>query len=470
MRCSAVLDKPSILRYDNNLMTENPPKNRFLSRNPLLPLVAVMVLGVIPFILLVLPEILNVPNPMVRFLAGRDFADFWLAGRMVQEGHGDLVMHPHLYGVLFHKQFPWLAGVRLWSYPPSGLVFAALIGALSFPLAWVTFSLLGLLAMVGFLNVSPFAKRDNTWRSIGILMATLLCLPETIDNITAGQDGLIFGSMLGIVLFHLVRQTGIPEGARSLSGWQITLSGVMLGLLTIKPQMGLAVSVILVTLIIAPMTRRCTLRIAVVAVLTAAFLLGMTDFLHPHWWWLWITHVVPAQTALMNTPYGPTASQAYGGSVYILLRAFMPDWLAMNTQILVSLTVALILGALWWRRTKPDADRNTPVMPLIVASLSGSLLMTPYTLDYDQVTLQAAVLLWLILPPLSGSRHRPPIFVMLFVLAWPGWAFLASVVLHIPPLSVLAPLAALVAAIHIETRRSGIVTQNKLETPSLSMI
>ena len=144
-----------------------------------------------------------------------DFVAFWAAGRLALEGHAsqvyDWAVHHAMAveGVGPHRELlPWLN-------PPSFLVFVAPFAAFSYPVAMVAW--LGLTLALFVIVIRAIVGHDAAWWGA-------LAFPGVIINIAAGQGGFLTASLTGggLLLRH-----------------RPFVAGMLIGLLTIKPQLGI---------------------------------------------------------------------------------------------------------------------------------------------------------------------------------------------------------------------------------------
>jgi hypothetical protein len=280
------------------------------------------------------------------FLIGTDFISFWTSGRM-------LVAGANVYDTLAHvaaqREFYTLPGeYTAFFYPPSFLPFVWPLGFLPyFPAlaAWLV------------LTVGAYLTAVRAWFSAlglkGPALVLIAAFPPVIVTLTHGQTSFLVAALLGGGLL-LVRERP----------W---LAGVLIGLATIKPQLGLLVPV---ALLASGQWR--TIAGAGGAALGLAGLAAL--IFGPQMWadWLAIT-----QTATNATDSG-TIGFAKMVSLFAGLRLIgVPSGLAMALQIGVTLAVAAMVAAACWRRG------FTPGMGALV--LAGAPLATPFVLDYDMV-------------------------------------------------------------------------------------
>ncbi len=277
-----------------------------------------------------------------------DFVNVWAAGRMVFAGHAmsvyDWPAHKLIEETAIGRPFNGYFG---WHYPPTFLFVAAPLSLLPYAVAyafWVFATFPGYLVAV----------RAIIGDRIGYLLAA--AFPAVLSNFIVGQNGFLTAGLVGGALVLLERQ---PVWA-----------GVLLGLLTYKPHLGLLFPIAL----IAGGYWRAFFTAAIVAALMAAASLiafgadawqaffaniGHTSqaFLSEGW----------ADFGKLQTAFGLTRS--LGGS----------EALAWSVQVAVALIAAGAIAALWRSRAADE---------LKAAALgAGAMLATPYLYTYDLVVL-----------------------------------------------------------------------------------
>ena len=150
-----------------------------------------------------------------------DFRVFWAAARLMLAGDPlaafDLARMDAEYNEVTTAWMPWL-------YPPGYLVLVAPFGALPYALAFLAMTLLSVAAMA--LATRPFAGGPGpVW-----LAASLA--PAYLPALIIGQNSLIW---LAVLLAALA----------ALRNGRAVLAGVLIGCLTLKPQLGVMIPIAL---------------------------------------------------------------------------------------------------------------------------------------------------------------------------------------------------------------------------------
>jgi alpha-1,2-mannosyltransferase len=295
---------------------------------------------------------------------GTDFSNVYAAGDLAWQGRAADAYDPPLQHAaekaVFGRDVPFYG----WHYPPFFLGIAFLVAAM--PYAW------GLSAWLA----ASFAAYLAAIRAILPRRETLLiaaAFPAVFINIGHGQNGFLTTALLGGALQLLTRRP-----------W---LAGVLIGLLSYKPQFGVLIPVALIagghwrTIGAAALT-----VMALLALSTLAFGTGI--------WHAFADSTTFTQAVVLEA--GGTGWQKIQ-SIFSAVRMWggsVP--LAYTAQIALALTLAATLAWLW----RSDAAFELKAAALAVASL----LATPYVLDYDLVVLSLAIAYLVRLGLASGFR------------------------------------------------------------------
>lgn len=278
-------------------------------------------------------------------VADKDFANYWMAGQLIREGRVmDLFgPHPAYFAHLtdaFGADFPW----HNWSYPPHYLLLVWPLGFFTYEVAMVVF-----LAATGglFLIVLRILAREAgpmVWVAAG---------PYVAHNFWVAQNGYISAS-LGL-------------GALALRERRPVLAGILLGFLTVKPQLGLLFPFLLVA------ERRWSM-IASAALTTVALVAASVAVFGVEAWEGYFDEVVPYQAYVMRALEGTFLAMM--PAFYGALRNWTvtPD-LALTLHLLVAVPVALVTIVAFFRVA--DARYRTALLVL------GTFVVTPYALSYD---------------------------------------------------------------------------------------
>jgi arabinofuranan 3-O-arabinosyltransferase len=277
-----------------------------------------------------------------------DFVNVWAAGRMVLAGHAasayDWSAHKLVEEAAVGHVFDGYFG---WHYPPTFLFVAAALSLLSYASAYA-------LWVFGTFPAYLAAIRAIIGDRVGYLLAA--AFPPVLGNFIVGQNGFLTAGLVGGALILLERRP--------------ILAGVLVGLLSYKPHLGLLFPIALA----AGGYWRTFFTAALIAVLMAAVSwlafgddawraffgnIGHTSqaFLSDGW----------ADWRKLQTAFGLT--RTLGGS----------ETLAWTVQGAVALLAAGAIALLW---------RSRAAYEIKAAALgTGAMLATPYLYTYDLVGL-----------------------------------------------------------------------------------
>lgn len=283
---------------------------------------------------------------------GTDFSNVYAAGSLTWQGrpadaYVPALQHAAEKAVFGGREVPFYG----WLYPPFFFVVAVLVAAVPYGWGlaiWLAASFTAYLAVM-----RAILPRPET-----LLIAA--AFPAVFVNIGHGQNGFLTAALLGGALHWLDRRP-----------W---LAGVLIGCLAYKPQFGVLIPVALLA------GGRWS-AIGAAAVTVAALVAVSLATLGGGVW--------HAFADSMNFAQGVVLEQGGIGwekiqsvfSAALMLGAGVQ--LAYAAQITLALMLAACLAWLW---------RSDAAFELKASALaSGSLLATPYLLDYDLVVLAVAI-------------------------------------------------------------------------------
>ena len=277
-----------------------------------------------------------------------DFVNVWAAGRLVIEGHSaaayDWPTHKAMEVAALGHPFDGYFG---WHYPPTFLSVAAILALMPYAVAFVVWTFATFPAYLA-------AVRGITGERSGYVLAA--AFPAVLANFITGQNGFLSAALLGTTLLMLVERP--------------ILAGVLLGLLSYKPHLGLLFPIVLAA--------------------------------SGHWRVFIVAGGVAALMALLSWgAFGTETWTAFFGSIGHTSQAFLSDgWadfaklqtafglvrtlggsepLAWTVQAAVALSAAGAISALW--RSRADYEIKAAALG------AGAMLATPYLYTYDLVVL-----------------------------------------------------------------------------------
>ena len=307
---------------------------------------------------------------------GTDFSNVYAAGVLTLSGKAPDAYDPKLQhaaeiAVFEGRDVPFFG----WHYPPFFLMIAALLALMPYALAllcWLAVSLPAFMAAV-----HAIVPRRETW------LATA-AFPAVFVNVGHGQNAFFTAALLGGFLVQLNRRP--------------VLAGVLLGLLSYKPQFGVMIPLVLLV------TGRWSTILSATA--TVAVLIGASTLLFGMSVWHAFAESATFTRTIVLEAGGTgwekiqslfSAVRMWGGSIDAAYAA----------QGALALSLAASIVWLW---------RSQAAFELKAAALAiACLLATPYVLDYDMVVLGIAIAF---LVRHGLERGFQPYEISLLALAW----------------------------------------------------
>jgi hypothetical protein len=304
------------------------------------------------------------PRDASTLVVGRDFLNFWMYGRAAWEPDPSRFYDPHLYNdalaALLGPDYPG----QNWSYPPSILMLAAPFGRIGYLPAVLCWTVLGLAL---FVWVMRRQIRDDLGAHRNLLLVPILFSPAAIFCLISGQSSFVTAAMLLSIMAALDRRP--------------VMAGILIGLLTLKPQLGLLFPIILIA--------SGRWRVFVAASITALLVAGVTTSLFgPQVWIDFIQKGLPAQNIvlsdpdLIGTPYYPT--------IFMNVRGLGASYaVAMTVQ--AAFSTFAIGAAFFVFRYRQHADRQLRDALFFACAICA----VPYLLSYDTLALTCLAVLLL---------------------------------------------------------------------------
>lgn len=278
-------------------------------------------------------------------LADKDFANYWMAGQLVMHGQTmDLFGPQPVYfarlTAAFGADYPW----HNWSYPPHALLLFWPLGLFGYKAAMVIF-----LAATGAFFIWAFRQFVGAKPSI----AWVAVLPFIVHNFAVVQNGYL--------------SAALALGALGLREKRPVIAGILLGLLTVKPQLGFLFPFLLLA------ERRWAVMASAIAT-TVVLVAASAAIFGVDAWRGYIAEVLPYQTLVMR--YLEGTFLAMMPSFYGALR----NWnVGVDLALLVHCAVAVPVAAIAivaFFRLENGRDRS-------IILLVATFVVTPYALSYD---------------------------------------------------------------------------------------
>jgi alpha-1,2-mannosyltransferase len=281
------------------------------------------------------------------FPVGRDFLNTWMGGRSVfSDGPADWFdSDVYMAALLKVTGIPDLAPMY-WSYPPHLVLFIWPFGLLGFLPSYIIWCAVGL-ALYMWAAVASGVDRKY-WLFLAVA-------PAVAVNVFLGHNGFLTAALLIGGLANLDRRP--------------IIAGILFGILTIKPQLGLLLPVLLV---IGGYWRVIGSAIATTVLLVAATAI----WFGPDIWIQYWQKVTPQQHDLLNVAGikgWPIVASAFVNARLIGLS----DHGAWVVQGMVS--VGALGAVVWtfWRKRDPVLSQ--------ALFITATFLFSPWVLNYDMV-------------------------------------------------------------------------------------
>jgi hypothetical protein len=302
-----------------------------------------------------------------------DFANLWGGGTLARSGQVAALFDVDAYRAWFRASVNAHLADQEWSYPPSLLLIGVPLSLLPlYPgfVAWTAGNLAAFFAAVRAGGVGTAAA----------LLALLS--PAAFVNAEFGQNGALTAALLA--------------GGLLLAGRRPLLAGMLFGLLTIKPHLGLLVPVCLLA--------SGNWRAIAAASATACILAGATGLLFGFdVWTSFLTVTRPTMQAILEAPF----MQPYQSGNVTLFLSVRAAGGGLGLAYLAQLAAIAVCAVLCWRTWRdPAADPYART----AFTLCLTLLATPYAYTYDLVGFAFAIVL---IVQRRGWRMSP-----LLALAW----------------------------------------------------
>ena len=334
-------------------------------------------------------------------LDGKHCADFtwiWLSSKLASSGALARVYDYSLFSAARAAEISYPdCLLDHFDYPPTLLFFTYPLGLMPYSIAfatWMTATVLLYLAAVYAIIPRPAA-----------VIAALTPFPVFI-NVLLGHNGFLSAGLIGLALAFMKSRPG--------------LSGIFLGLLTYKPQLGILIPFAL----LASRNWRVFLSAAATS---AVFAVAAAVAFGYHAWPSFVAALADRASTLSEIPEEAAPLISVFGSLRMFHVTPATSGIA---QLAVTAIAAVTICALW--------ARPLPHSLKAAALCSGSLLAAPHAISYDACILSIAVA-FLVADGLSRGFLPGERAVML--MCWP------AVILAMGPMPVIVCVALLVLVV-----------------------
>ena len=328
-------------------------------------------------------------------MVGRDFLNFWMYGRAAFGHAAERFYNPNVYNHALQSFLGADYPRQNWSYPPDVMLLAAPFGLLGYLPALLCWTAIGLLVL--------FVTARTQWKQPAPV-AALFAAPATAFCLMSGQSSLLTTALLVAVFACLDRRP--------------LLAGMLIGLLTLKPQLGLLFPVMLCA------SGRWRVFLAAAATTATLLVLSMALF-GLHAWQAYVELGVPVQNSVLSDPR--LLAAPFMPTIFMNLHAAGASYgLAMAIHAVIAVLAA---ATVFWA-SRPDADPQI----LLALFLACTMAATSYLLSYDSLPLVFAGLALLRSDALDAAGRR-----LVQLVFWLPFLQLGFGILHIPGPALIAP-------------------------------
>jgi Glycosyltransferase family 87 len=310
-----------------------------------------------------------------------DFMAFWSFPRFAA-GHPIRQIYDAAALQAFQKSlYPGFGSFYPYLYPPTFLLPSWWLSFFAFGPAFLFWTAVGLL-LFSTATLALFPR--HRW----IVLLALLASPASLLNGVTGETAYFTSALLFL-------------GFAALPARPV-LAGIAFGLLTLKPQLGVLLPVLLLA--------RGDWAAILAATLTAATLIALSCLAFPPGLWLLWAHTLPTYQAQYFSGPGLNLNILVTPAANLVTLGVRPA-IAWIAQCLCAAIIALLVFL---------TARRAPYRLTVAALLAGSFLAVPHAYAYDTITLPAAMAL--------GLTARTPL-----------WLVLLGCFLYLAPLALLSP-------------------------------
>lgn len=343
---------------------------------------------------------------------GRDFINFWAAPQIAfgtsPTSLFDLALYNEQIRTLFGADIPF----HMWSYPPVVLLATWGFAQLSYGVALATW-VLGSFAIFARIAVSAIPAG-----SAAVALLALALSPAALINAVGGQNGFFTGALMLGALLSLDRRP--------------ILAGVLVGLLTCKPQLGLVLPFILIAL--------GAWRTIAAATLTALAVYGASvAVLGLDFWQSYIGYTATHQAGVVYEP-----ANFWSSMMMSPMAGLMALGAGAHLAGVMQIAVAVVVIAIAVHAVRGSAD---PLLRMLVI-VSATPLVPHQVFNYDLPMLAAA---WLIVMLHPVHRAAPASWIAKLVWLSPLIAMLAFF-FKVPAISQLILVAGFAASVRLALR------------------
>jgi len=275
-----------------------------------------------------------------------DYLVFWYAGLEAAAGRAVELYDGVKFKTGLVENFGETFKIATWLYPPHILFIYAGLSKLTYALGWLVFGIIST-AVFLFTIAKTFPQNPRLTLLAAASPATFICLMQ-------GQTGILASALLIAGLLALPTRP--------------VLAGILIGLLTIKPQFGVLIPFILIF-------ERRFITFAVAGATTIILIALSVLWLGTDVWLQYLTGTLNGSSAALLKYI---ASQEVGSmlTIYGFISALGASHeIAMIAQGLMALTCLIATYFV----ARSNSDRSTKIASYILLSY----LVSPYVMSYD---------------------------------------------------------------------------------------
>ena len=271
-----------------------------------------------------------------------DFRVFWAAGKLALENRVlDVFDNATLNSVHNVDPTAWMP----WLYPPGFLLLVTPLGTMSFGTSWILFSLISVAAVA-------FALRPFTFPSVPLLILCVLA-PAFVTALVNGQNSLLWVAGFTAAMWALKTERPI-------------IAGIFIGMLTLKPQLGLLIPIALVAI--------GAWRTILAATVTTVLISALPTMLYGWEYWVDLAenmslHSDKVQQNLDSLPHLVSVFSLFSTLGMEIETALTAQW--------ISAAISAVLVFVTWRLATVSLDLKCAML------LAATMISVPYLWLYE---------------------------------------------------------------------------------------
>jgi hypothetical protein len=310
-----------------------------------------------------------------------DFMAFWSFPRFAASHPIGQIYNAAALQAFQKSLYPGFGSFYPYLYPPTFLLPSWWLKFLAFGPAQIVWTLTGV-ALFTLAALAFFPR--HRW----LVLIALLASPASLLNGVTGETAYFTSALLFFGFAALPKRP--------------VLAGIAFGLLTLKPQLGVLIPILLLA--------RGDWAAIITACLTAAALVALSCLAFPPGLWrLWF-HTLPVYQTQYFSSHGLNLNIIVTPAANLVATGIAPA-VAWMVQLAFSIVAAALVFL---------TARRAPYPLAVAALLAGSFLAVPHAYAYDSITLTAAMALCL--------TAKTPL-----------WQFLAGCLVYLAPFTLLSP-------------------------------